>query len=61
MQRLALLAAWLINGIAAPKHPVSPITLLGLDETHSPLTGERRMTPEELEASRRELIERLGG
>ena len=61
MQRLALLAAWLINGIAAPKTPVSPITLLGQEDKFSPITGERRMTPEELEASRRELIERLGG
>ena len=61
MHRTALLAAWLINAIAAPKRPVSPITLLGLEDEYSPLTGERRMTPEELEASKRELIEQLGG
>ena len=61
MQRIALLASWLINAIAAPKRPVSPITLLGLEETYSPITGERRMTPEELDTSRRELMERLGG
>lgn len=61
MRRLALLASWLINGIAAPKTPVNPVVLLGLEDEYSPVTGERRLTPEELEASKRELIERLGG
>ena len=61
MQQLALLASWLINGIAAPRRPVNPVILLGLENEFSPITGERRMTAEELEASKRELIERLGG
>lgn len=61
MQRVALLASWLINAIAAPKTPVNPVVLLGLQDEFSPVTGDRRLTPEELEASRRELIEQLGG
>lgn len=61
MQRMAILAAWLINAIAAPKTPISPVTLLGWEDRYSPVTGELRMTPEEVERSRRELIEKLGG
>ena len=61
MERLAWLAATLINGLGNPKKPVSPVVLLGREKTHSVLTGERRMTPKELEASKRDLIAQLEG
>jgi len=61
MERLALFTAHLINFIGQPKRPVSPVLLLGRQDTHGINTGEPRMTPEELEASKQELIERLGG
>ena len=59
--KLALLASWLINALGNPKRPVNPVVLLGLEDKYSATTGERRMSPEEVEASRYELIKRLGG
>lgn len=61
MERLALFTAHLINYIGQPKRPVSPVALLGRQDKYGLNTGEPRMSPEELEASKRELIERLGG
>jgi len=61
MERLALFTAHLINGIGNPKRPVSPVALLGRQDEYGINTGEPRMTPEELEASKQELIDRLGG
>lgn len=61
MERSALFTAHLINFIGQPKRPVSPVLLLGRQGEYGINTGEPRMTPEELEASKRELIEQLGG
>lgn len=58
MFRLAWLAATLINHGGNVKSPVNPVDLLGRRDKYR-RDGSPRLTPEEIERERRELIERL--
>lgn len=58
MFRLAWLAATLINYGGNVKSPVHPVELLGLRDKYR-LDGSPRLTPEEIEQEKRDLIKRL--
>jgi hypothetical protein len=58
MFRLAWLAATLINHGGNVKSPVNPVDLLGLRHSYR-LDGSRRLTAEEIEREKRDLIKRL--
>jgi hypothetical protein len=58
MFRLAWLAATLINYGGNVKSPVNPVELLGKQDKYR-LDGSPRLTAEELEREKRELIRRL--
>lgn len=60
MFRLAWLAATLINHGGNVKSPVNPVDLLGLRHKYR-LDGSARLTAEEIEREKRELIKRLEG
>jgi hypothetical protein len=58
MFRLAWLAATLINNSGNVKSPVSPVDLLGLRDKFR-RDGSPRLTADEIERDKRELIRRL--
>ena len=59
LEKLALLATWIVNNNGTARRGVNPVMLLGKEKTHRINDGEPRMTPEEIEASKRELIAKL--
>lgn len=58
MFRLAWLAATLINNSGNVKTAVNPVDLLGMRDKYR-LDGSPRLTAEEIEREKRELIRRL--